>query len=238
MSKEANDPIAIIPARGGSKRIPRKNIRPFHGRPLISWSIRNLLESGIFSRVVVSTDDREVASISVDYGAEVPFLRPRELSDDRCPTAPVARHAIQHLIERGVSEESLFCLVYPAAVAVRTKDLVESKALIEKQNFDLVFAGCEFLTPPERGWQLGQGNVATATNPESQSLSSNELTPMYHDAGQFYWSRKSTWDDLVEGRQIRRGLYVMPHYRAIDINTEVDWILAESFFGRSLEFTD
>ena len=227
MVKEA---IAIITARGGSKRIPGKNIRSFHGKPLISWTIHNLLSSQLFSRVIVSTDSKEIAAISREAGADVPFLRPSELSDDFTPTANVADHAINWLIGEGVADNTQFCVVYPAAVSVTPNDLSDSREILEFSGADLVFTGCEFPSPPERAWKMAEGNLVIPVEPDRQSARSQDLEPRFYDAGQFYWSDKKAWADLVNGLPIRRALYILPRSRAIDIDTEEDWEVAEFFF--------
>ena len=234
MTKSA---IAIITARGGSKRIPGKNIRDFHGKPLISWTIHNLISSGLFSRVIVSTDSEEIAVISRQAGADVPFLRPPELSDDFTPTAKVADHAIRWLIAEGVSENTQFCVVYPAAVSVTAKDLSDAKQILEFSGADLVFAGCEFPSHPDRAWALVEGNLVTPIAPERQFARSQDLGPRFYDAGQFYWSHESAWADVIEGLPVRRALYIMPRSRAIDIDTEEDWELAELLFARNRTLT-
>ena len=234
MNREA---IAIITARGGSKRIPGKNIRDFHGKPLISWTINNLLSSELFSRVIVSTDSEEIAAISREGGADVPFQRPPELSDDFTPTANVADHAIRWLIDDGVPDNTQFCVVYPAAVSLTPKDLSDSKRIFESTGADLVFAGCEFPSHPDRAWTLAEDNFVTPVAGEFQSARSQDLEPRFYDAGQLYWSHKTAWADVIQGLPIRRALHIMPRSRAIDIDTEEDWMLAELIFGRSQNLT-
>ena len=225
-----HDAVAIITARSGSKRIPGKNIRHFHGKPLISWPIEILSSSGLFSKVVLSTDSEEIASIAGKAGAEVPFLRPRELADDFTPTAAVANHAIEWLLENGTPPETRFCTVYPAAVAVTADDLVESRKILEKQALDMVFAVCEFQSHPARAWTLTEDMVATAMQPSAQPMRTQDLGLAYHDAGQFYWTRESTWKKIIDGKSILRGGYPMPRSRASDIETEDDWKLASLVF--------
>ena len=231
LSNKTQNAIAIVTARGGSKRIPGKNIRIFHGKPLISWTIHNLLTSQLFSRVIVSTDSTEIASIAVDAGAEVPFLRPAELADDFATTADVAQHAIDWLLRNGVSPDSYFCIVYPAAVGVTSIDLADSLALMKVGDFDLVFAGCEYPAHPSKAWFLGEDSHATAREKKSSAPQPGDLRTAYHGAGQFYWSHQSTWSKICEGKDVRRGLYVISRLRAIDINSEEDWALAELLFA-------
>ena len=224
------DAVAIITARGGSKRIPRKNIRDFHGKPLISWTIHNLLSSQLFSRVIVSTDSEEIAAVSREAGAEVPFLRPPELSDDFTPTANVADHAISWSIDEGVADNTQFCVVYPAAVSVTAEDLSDAKQILESSGADLVFAGCEFPSHPDRAWTLAEDNFVIPVTHELQAARSQDLEPRFYDAGQFYWSHKSAWADVIQGLPIRKAMFLMPRSRAIDIDTEEDWQIAEALF--------
>ncbi len=234
LSDTAQDAIAVITARGGSKRVPGKNIRSFHGKPLISWTIQNLLSSHVFSRVIVSTDSEEIASISRKAGADVPFLRPSELSDDFTPTAHVANHAIRWLIEDGATERTEFCIVYPAAVAVTAADLAESRGILQAGGADLVFAACEFPSHPKRAWVRGDGSEVFPVSSEAQLARTQELSPWYYDAGQFYWSYRSGWEEGAKGHPIRRAMYLMPRSRAIDIDTEEDWLMAETLFNPNL----
>jgi N-acylneuraminate cytidylyltransferase len=217
-------------ARGGSKRIPGKNIRPLHGKPLVSWTLEALKNSAIFSRIVVSTDSLEIAAIAESSGAEVPFLRPTHLANDFASTAQVADHAISWLLKTGVAPATLFCVVYPAAVAITSQDLVDSLKTIKSGEFDIVFAGCEFPSHPQRAWLIDENNRATPSQAEYQSSRSQDLIPMYYDAGQFYWCHESSWRDLTEGREVRRGLHVLSRTRAIDIDTDEDWSLLEIVF--------
>lgn len=223
--------IAIVTARGGSKRIPGKNIRLFHGKPLITWTLENLIGSRLFSGVIVSTDSEEIADVARRAGADVPFLRPAKLSDDYATTAEVADHAISFLMDHGTPAHSAFCVVYPAAVAVTTSDLQASKELFTTKRFDMVFAGCEFPSPPTRGWTLTADGVATALSPSSQPARSQDLEPAYYDAGQFYWSHHDTWARIKAHEEVSRGIHILPRWRATDIDTDEDWILAERLFS-------
>ena len=226
MSSEENS-VAIIPARGGSKRIPGKNIRPFHGKPLIAWTIDNLVRSEIFSDIIVSTDSKEIAIISEEAGARIPFMRPPHLADDFTTTAEVAEHAISSLIEEGAPLESFFCVVYPAAVGIRESDHREALSILARNDADFVFGGCEFPSHPARGWTVDESALAQPTNSENQAVRTQDLPSVYFDAGQFYWSRYDTWKKISSGEEIRRKILVLPRSRAIDIDTEEDWDLAE-----------
>lgn len=222
--------IAVITARGGSKRVPRKNIRNFHGKPLISWTIANLLDSELFSQVIVSTDSEQIAETSLAAGALVPFLRPNSLADDLTPTAPVADHAIKWLIEKGAPKGANFCVVYPAAVGVTGEELSTGLDLFTSVGFDLVFAGCEFSPNPERAWKSPDGKRVVPANEAKQSSRSQDLDPLYYDAGQFYWSHEKTWEMILKRQKIQVGMVHMPRWKAIDIDTQEDWEIAERLF--------
>lgn len=220
---------AIIPARGGSKRVPRKNIRDFHGKPLIHWPISTLLQSGMFEKVIVSTESPEISRIAQDAGAEVPFVRPNRLADDYSSTAAVAWHAVSHLVEYGASKDSLFCVVYPAAVMIEASDFEASRKLVGACG-DLIFCASEFPAPIERAWFVNAKGAAEPLSPHSQQLRTQKLRAAHYDSGQFYWANAATWEALKEGNQVNRGAYVVPSWRAIDIDTEADWLLAEKLF--------
>ncbi len=220
----------IITARAGSKRIPGKNIRVFHGQPLIVWTIHNLIQSGIFVDVIVSTDSEEISRVAQDAGAKVPFVRPADLADDYVPTAPVANHSIRWLIADGAPAGSEFCVAYPSAVSISKQDLVESRKYFREGQFDLVFTGCEFSSPPSRGWRLSDKGEASPVSHEDQGTRTQDIEPVFYDAGQFYWSKHDAWESIISGHPVSRGMFVLPRLRAIDIDTEEDWQIAERLF--------
>jgi len=222
--------IAIVTARAGSKRIPEKNIRDFHGKPLIVWTIENLVKSQLFSRVIVSTDSKKIASIAKSAGANVPFLRPKELADDFSTTAAVADHAMEELERQGQPSGAVYCVVYPAAVAMTKQDLVGSRDLLRTGDFDLVFVGCKLPTSPYRAWKKLTNGEVVAAYPNFQSTRTQDTETLYQDAGQFYWSDRSAWRRLIEGETIRHGLWEVERSRAIDIDDEEDWKIAEAMF--------
>ena len=221
------DSVAIITARGGSKRIPGKNIRPFHGKPLIAWTIDSLIRSKIFSDIIVSTDSKEIAKISQDAGARIPFMRPSHLADDFTTTAEVAEHAISSLIEEGAELDGFYCVVYPAGVGITEGDHRQALSILSRNDADFVFGGCEFPSHPARGWTIDENALAQPANPENQGARTQDLPSVYFDAGQFYWSRYDTWKKISSGEEVRRKILVLPRSRAIDIDTEEDWVFAE-----------
>jgi N-acylneuraminate cytidylyltransferase len=221
------DAIAVIPARGGSKRIPRKNILPFLGVPLLARTVATLRESGVFKRIIVSTDDDEIAAVSTEAGAEVPFRRPAELSDDVTPTSHVIAHAIGALEAAGWSG-SYVCCAYPAAVFATPDDFRQALAtLAETPEADYVFTAAAFPYPVQRALRRDADGGCEMLWPEHRETRSQDLEPAFHDAGQFYVGTRQAW---VEGRPIfsrASRMLVLPHYRVQDVDTADDWQRAE-----------
>lgn len=221
--------LAVIPARGGSKRIPRKNIRPFCGRPMIAWSIRAALDSGCFDEVLVSTDDEEIAEVARAQGAITPFMRPPELSDDHTGTVPVIAHAVAWQQARGAAVAEVCCL-YATAPFVRPQDLRDGLALLADSAADYAFSVTRYAFPIQRALRLdAQGRVGMF-QPEHLNTRSQDLEEAFHDAGQFYWGRAEAW---TAGRPIfspQALAVVLPQHRVQDIDTPEDWVSAEAMF--------
>jgi N-acylneuraminate cytidylyltransferase len=222
--------VAIIPARGGSKRIPRKNIRDFCGKPMIAWSIEAAINSAIFDRIIVSTDDSEIREIALAAGAEVPFERPPELANDHAGTLPVVRHAVQWLAE----QENLagnVCCIYATAPFLKPEDLNEGRDLLNSDPAtEFVFSATPFGFPILRALRLGAGNTVSMFWPEHELSRSQDLPPDYHDAGQFYWGTAQAWltkDHIFSSNS--RAVVLSPH-RVQDIDTPEDWLQAELKF--------
>jgi pseudaminic acid cytidylyltransferase len=221
--------IALIPARGGSKRIPNKNIRPFCGKPMIAWSIGAALTSGLFDRVIVSTDSEEIAQIALSYGAEVPFIRPTELSTDYCGTIPVIAHAINEIRSTGASVNRV-CCIYATAPFISKDDLIAANSKLDLPGVRFSFPVARFQSPIQRAIRIDVSGLASMFEPESFHQRSQDLEPAYHDVGQFYWGLADAWnDDAVVFSKISAPI-VIPSYRAQDIDTEDDWIRAELMF--------
>lgn len=221
--------LAVIPARGGSKRIPRKNIKLFCGKPMIAWSIEAVLQSECFDRVIVSTDDAEVAEIAKQWGAEVPFVRPAELSDDYTGTIPVIRHAVEQLNKEGAQPEFVCCL-YATAPFVVTDDLKRGLSLLKEQKSDYAFSVTSYAFPIQRAVRITEQGRVEMYSPEHFNTRSQDLEEAYHDAGQFYWGRADAW---MQERKIfgcRSVPVTLPRYRVQDIDTPEDWIRAELLF--------
>ena len=223
--------IAVIPARGGSKRIPRKNIRPFAGKPMIAWPIVAALESGLFARVIVSTDDEEISEAAREAGAEVPFIRPAELSDDYATTSDVMVHALRWARDEGIAVDAA-CCIYATAALVSVEDLRSAQALLA-QDCDYVFAAVRYGHPPQRGFLRRDNGSPALMAPEHAKTRTQDLPPVYHDAGQFYWGQRAAWESGAAIFGPRSRFIELPALRAQDIDNEEDWQLAEAAFGLS-----
>lgn len=228
--------LAVIPARGGSKRIPRKNLRSFCGLPMIARSIRAALESGCFDHVVVSTDDAEIAGIARDYGAETPFMRPPELANDHAGTMPVIAHAISWHEERGQRPDFVCCL-YATAPFVRADDLRRGLAVLEDTGADFAFSVTSFAFPIQRAIRMTPSGRVEMFQPEHFQTRSQDLEEAWHDAGQFYWGRAEAW--LADKPLLGPGSapVILPRHRVQDIDTQEDWERAELMF-EALNHTD
>ncbi len=218
--------VAIIPARGGSKRIFRKNVRPFAGKPMIGYSIQTALASGLFARVIVSTDDEEIATIARDLGAEVPFIRPAQLADDRAGTTEVMAHAVGWLNASGAAP-SVACCVYATAPFMRGEDLQRALTLLEAGNWQYVFAAAGYAAPIFRSFrQLPDGGVEMFF-PEHFHSRSQDLPRALYDAAQFYWGRPQAWLAGLRVFDRHSALVEIPSWCVQDIDTEEDWGRAE-----------
>ena len=218
--------VAIIPARGGSKRIPRKNVRPFAGKPMIAHSLGCAASSGVFDRIVVSTDDPQIAEVARQYGAEVPFVRPAELSNDHAGTTAVIAHAVDWLQQQGASISAACCL-YATAPFARADDLRQALQVLEAGDWLYVFPVTSYAFPIFRSVRLDDGRRVEMFFPEHFATRSQDLPEALHDAGQFYWGRPQAW--LSQARIFDRHstAITLPRWRVQDIDTEEDWRRAE-----------
>lgn len=221
--------LAVIPARGGSKRIPRKNIKSFSGKPMIAWSIEAAQRTGLFDRIAVSTDDEEIASIARKYGADVPFVRPAELSDDYTGTTPVIAHAIEwHLVND--FEPTEICCIYATAPFLQVEDIILGKQILEHSKADFAFSITSFPFPIQRAIKLNNDGRIKMFDETNFQTRSQDLPEAYHDAGQFYWGTKNAW---MSGATIfgpNSAPVFLPRYRVQDIDTQEDWDQAEILF--------
>ena len=222
------DAIAIIPARGGSKRIPRKNIKYFHGKPLIAYSIQTALESNIFEKVIVSTDDEEIAKIAKEYGAEVPFIRPKELSDDFSTTQAVIDHALAYLDEKE-ERYKYVCTIYATAPLLQAKYLVEGLENLKKSDAINAFSATSMPFPIQRTFKIDKNGRCEMFTPEHYASRSQDLEEAFQDAGQFYWSKlDKTSDKIMFGADSIP--VILPRHLVQDIDTPEDWERAEKLY--------
>jgi N-acylneuraminate cytidylyltransferase len=219
--------VAIIPARGGSKRIPRKNLAPFDGVPMIVRSIRTVLDSGLFDQVVVSTDDAEIAEVARAHGAQVPFMRPAALADDFTGTAAVIVHALQQL-----PAFDFACCVYATAPLLQVRYLREGFELLERHSDkSFAFSVCDFGFPVQRALTLDGQGALTAMYPEFRNTRSQDLPEAFQDAGQFYWGRSEAW---LRGEVLYSPAslpVILPRHLVQDIDTPQDWKRAEYLYA-------
>ena len=227
--------LCVIPARGGSKRIPKKNIKMFCGKPIIQWSIEAALESNCFDRVIVSTDSEEISTISKALGAEVPFIRPSNLSDDFTATAPVINHAIQYMSQNFQSVE-LACCIYATAPFIEANYIQDGLRKIIENEANFSFSVTTFPFPIQRAIKLNKENKSEMFFPENLNKRSQDLEDSYHDAGQFYWGKSSAW---LEGKRMFEDNsipIIIPRHKVQDIDNEEDWIRAEIMFKAIQQF--
>lgn len=218
--------VAVIPARGGSKRIPRKNIRAFAGKPMIAHSIASARESGLFDHVIVSTDDTEIAKVALAHGAEVPFMRPAELADDFAGTTEVIAHATQWMLHQAWSLEAVCCL-YATAPFARSEDMRRGSQILDNGAWQYSLAVTDYASPIFRSFREHPEGGLEMFFPEKFTARSQDLPRALHDAGQFYWGRPAAW---LEGKQLfGRWSFpiVIPRWRVQDIDDEADWYRAE-----------
>jgi N-acylneuraminate cytidylyltransferase len=221
--------IAVIPARGGSRRIPRKNIRPFCGKPMIAWTIETAKASGLFEHVLVSTDDAEIGSVAVQWGAEYPFVRPPELADDHAGTSEVIAHATRWALDRGWKLDAVCCLY--ATPFLDVEDLVRGLALLGSGDWSFALAATDFAAPIFRSFTQRDDGGLEMFFPEKFSARTQDLPRALHDAGQFYWGRPDAW---IEGRRVLDRWSVpviIPRWRVQDIDEPDDWVRAEMMFS-------
>jgi pseudaminic acid cytidylyltransferase len=221
--------IAIIPARGGSKRIPRKNIKEFCGKPMIAWSIDAAKASELFEHIIVSTDDEEIAAIAVQWGAEVPFMRPKELADDYTTTRPVINHAIETIVGE-YGRPDYVCVLYSTAPFLLASDLREAYRIMLEKGCAFTFSATTFAFPIQRAFKITPGGVVMF-NAEHLNTRSQDLEEAYHDAGQFYWGRTQAFLDNLPTYSSHGHPFIVPRYRVQDIDTMEDWEFATAMFS-------
>ena len=218
--------LAVIPARGGSKRIPRKNIRQFHGKPMLAWSIELARACGVFDQIVVSTDDPDIAAIARQWGAAVPFVRPAVLSDDHAGTTAVIGHASQWARDAGLEPEAV-CCIYSTAPFLQAADVLRGLALLESGSWAYAFSVTDFAAPIFRAFAAQPDGGIAMFFPEHFATRSQDLPVALHDAGQFYWGRPQAWIDGLRIFDHHSAPVPIPRWRVQDIDTPDDWVRAE-----------
>jgi pseudaminic acid cytidylyltransferase len=217
--------IAVIPARGGSKRIPRKNIKVFDGLPMIAYAIRAALNADIFAQVIVSTDDDEIAEVARLHGAIVPFVRPADLSDDRTVTVPVIGHATSWAMTQGYTVEAA-CCIYPCVPFLTSEVLVDAYQLFVDKKAEYVYPVVVFHSSPWRGMTRPEDGPMEFIFPNYELTRTQDLPTCYHDAGMFYWGKASAWASGLRMHSNGYG-YVMDSKNVVDIDSAEDWSRAE-----------
>lgn len=220
--------IAIIPARGGSKRILRKNIKLFDGKPMIAYAITAARASALFEHIIVSTDDEEIAAVAREWGAKTPFMRPAELANDYAETVPVIAHGTQACRTLGWTFEHV-CCIYPAVPFIQIEDLKGALALLVEGGADYCFTATKFPSAIQRALKRMNDGKMQPFYPQYEATRTQDLEPAYHDAGQFYWGKTGAW---LQNIKIHNGGigYVIPSWRVVDIDTPEDWLRAEALF--------
>jgi pseudaminic acid cytidylyltransferase len=218
--------VAVIPARGGSKRIPHKNIRDFAGKPMIAHSIECALRSNLFDRVMVSTDSREIAMVAEQFGAEIPFFRPADLADDHASTTEVVAHSVEWLLKNG-QPLSAVCCIYATAPLVQAEDLQKGLELLQGGKWDYVFSATSFAYPIFRSFVQKAAGGLEMLFPEHFSTRSQDFPEALHDAGQFYWGTPEAWLARMQIFSDTSTIVTVPRWRVQDIDTPDDWEQAQ-----------
>jgi pseudaminic acid cytidylyltransferase len=222
--------MAVIPARGGSKRIPRKNIKDFCGKPMIAYAICAAKESGLFDRIVVSTEDDEIAEIANQWGAETPFKRPIELSDDYTATVPVIKHSIETCKNQGWIVKEV-CCVYPCVPFLQAVDLIGGFSQMKKNVNEYSLSITEYPSAIQRALKRLRNEKLEPFFSEFENVRTQDLDAAYYDAGQFYWGRTEQW--LSTNNIHSNGIgYEIPRWRSVDIDTPEDWQYAEILYQK------
>ena len=218
--------VAVITARGGSKRIPGKNIKIFAGKPMIAWPIEAAKKAGIFDKIIVSTDSDKISRIAEDWGAEVPFRRPSALSDEHTATAPVLEHALHWLCDQGISPKFACCL-YPTAPFIQSDDILRGHQLLIETGAPAALSVTTFDFPILRGFKVHDDGSLAFNWPEHELTRSQDLPHFYHDAGQFYWV--DVLQFFAQKKLLMAGArpVVLPRKRVQDLDTPEDWEVAE-----------
>ena len=212
--------IAIIPARSGSKRIKNKNIIKFRGKPLISYTIKNLINTKLFDQIIVSTDSKKIQKISIQSGAKIFFKRPKQLSDDFTGTAKVINHSIRFIQNKGLTPKYI-CCVYPTSIMLKPEDIIKSFNKLKKSKSEFVFSITDYGHPPQRGFHL-KNNKIQIIQKKFFKKRTQDLPKIYHDAGQFYWGKVNAWIKNKSFFTPKSYGYELSRHRVIDLDDKED----------------
>lgn len=218
--------IFIIPARGGSKRIPRKNIKPFKGVPIIERVIKKIQQSDLCNHIFVSTDDEQIMDIAESAGADI-IVRPCHLATDHAKTREVLKHAVESV---DANDHAAVCCIYPTSVFITPEDIRSSLYLLDMQKPHFVISATKYSHPTQRAMHLADSFRVMPQYPDFMEHRTQDLTPTYHDAGQLYWAMASTWRSGASIITQNTKAYILPRNKVIDIDTPEDWELAERIF--------
>ena len=221
--------LAIIPARGGSKRIPRKNLKDFCGKPIIAYSIETAINSDLFDKVIVSTDDEEIAKVARRYGAEVPFMRPKELADDYTGTTAVAKHALKWFSKKRVTINNI-CLIYATAPLLKPSYILNGYDLLRHHNCDSVFASGNFVSSPQRALKSIPNQFTLVAFPDFINERTQDIEHLIYDAGQFYWMTSNMLLSRSEFFSTTTRHVQIPKLLAHDIDSLTDWEFVEHIY--------
>lgn len=222
--------LVIIPARGGSKRITKKNIRVINGKPMIKWVIDKIKNCEFISDIIVSTDCDEIKKCVEDLGISVPFKRPKRLSDDFTPTSAVIKHALQWY-QKNISKVEYVITIYPTAVMISVDDLKEAYYRMKEEKYDIIFSATSFPFPIQRAFYLDTKGIIKMFQPDMFDKRSQDLTKAYHDAGQFYFSKVEAVLNEAPAFSKNASIIFVPRHRVVDIDTEEDLVLAEKLLN-------
>ena len=218
--------VAIIPARGGSKRIPNKNMKMFHGKPIIYYAIKTAIESNLFDEVFVSTDNKEIAQFSIKNGAKVPTYRSSKNADDYATTSEVLMEVINFYTTQN-KKISMACCIYPTSPLVKPKDLILANEVFEKQSIEVLISSVKFSFPVQRGFFIFENKEIGLIDPEAINKRSQDLAETYHDAGAFYLFNPQAFLKTGSLWKGKIGAYILSEIQSQDIDTIEDWKLAE-----------
>lgn len=222
--------VCVIPARGGSLRIPRKNIKEFFGKPMIAWSIEAAINSRCFDRIIVSTDNDEISDLAKKYQAEVPFMRPAELADDYASTTVVMAHAVQWLCDQGAAPANV-CCVYATAPFLQAGDINRGLGTLINAGVDFAFSVTSYAFPIQRAMRITNDQRVEMFQPKCFDMRSQDLEEAWHDAGLFYWGTAAAWLSKKVIFSSNSAPIVLPRHRVQDIDTPEDWKRAELMFA-------